>query len=216
MSKQYPVETLHEAKRGCGFRKPSKDGVGIYLMGTGVAEPCERMPFPLQVCPVCGEGIRFFRGFRWVNPTRLFAPNIEPICKAYDIINDVFNIHPRDPHHHEYCAICNPRGVAGEKAGLMWIGKKFYTPTGFIKEAITRGISKKINAVPKDFILGEHWIYLAHQEAVQTSKLKESEQNGQKVLNGTKQENGFKSGIFYIFKHIACRNFNISICSALN
>ena len=82
----------------------------------------------------------------------------------------------------------------------MWIGKKFYTPTGFIKEAITRGISKKINAVPKDFILGEHWIYLAHQEAVQTSKLKESEQNGQKVLNGTKQENGFKSGIFYIFK----------------
>lgn len=74
------IETRHESERGCGFRKSGKDGVGIYLVGDGIFEPCERLPFPLTACPTCGGGIRFGRGWTWISPALLFASDILPLC----------------------------------------------------------------------------------------------------------------------------------------
>jgi hypothetical protein len=52
-----------------------------------------------------------------------------------------------------------------ERAGLMWVGSKFYTPGSFMKEALEVGASKRINAIPKGFVVGETWVILAHRQA---------------------------------------------------
>jgi hypothetical protein len=147
------VITISELKRGCGYRKPAKDGVGIYLMGAGSWEPCERLPFQLQVCPACGEGVRFFPGVRWVTPSLLFDRQHDPKCEP-----------TRAGHVHALCEICNPRG---EKAILVWVGEKFYrVPESFISEAKSMGISKKVNCLPPDLKIGQTRIFLAHKLAV--------------------------------------------------
>jgi len=46
------IETSIESERGCGYRRAGKEGFGIYLIGDTPTEPCERLPFPLVVCPV--------------------------------------------------------------------------------------------------------------------------------------------------------------------
>ena len=49
----------------------------------------------------------------------------------------------------------------------MWVGEKHYkTPGHFLKEANSMGISKRIATVPRDFVVGETWIMLAHMKAV--------------------------------------------------
>jgi hypothetical protein len=144
-----------EGKRGCGYRKAGKEGYGLYLVGEGIFEPCERLPFPLTICPCCGHGIGFFRGFKKINPSRLFAPDAEPICTL------------NSPHNHHGCPLCNPEEVAGDLAGLMWVGKGHYTPAEFTREAMTNGISKKLpgpNSL-KGFEVGKHYVYLAHLQA---------------------------------------------------
>jgi hypothetical protein len=51
---------------------------------------------------------------------------------------------------------------------LHWIGAKFYpTPGDFIEEAQFQGISRKLNAVPADFVVGQDWMFLAHVKGVQ-------------------------------------------------
>ncbi len=149
------VEIVIETERGCGYRKPGKSGVGLYLMGSGSFEPCERLPFPLSVCPCCGGGIGFFRGFKWIIPEQLFNPLNSPIC---------YPLHSAD-HNHTLCLMCNP-ARAGKRAGLMWIGEAFYTPEQFTREAREVGISKKVASIPRGFRLGRDIIYLAHRKAV--------------------------------------------------
>lgn len=151
------VETVIEDVRGCGYRKSGKSGVGLYLMGKGDFESCERLPFPLTVCPCCGGGIGFFRGFKWIIPEQLFNPLNSPICRPQ---------HSTDHNHnHNLCVMCNPIRV-GERAGLMWIGEAFYTPEQFKHEARAVGISKKVASIPRGFKLGKDIIYLAHRKAV--------------------------------------------------
>ncbi len=147
------VQTIIEDKRGCGYRKAGPDGIGLYLMGKGNFEACERLPFPLTVCPCCSGGIGFFRGFKWIQPEQLFNPVNEPVCDG------------NDDHAHDRCVMCTP-SLAGEHAGLMWIGEKFYTPAEVIREARSVGISKKVASVPKDFEIGKDIIFLAHRKAV--------------------------------------------------
>jgi|GEM_PF-2940968 len=53
-----------EARRGCGFRKIN----GLYLVGGGLSAPCDRMPYRLDRCPTCGEGVKFTRGHSWLQP----------------------------------------------------------------------------------------------------------------------------------------------------
>lgn len=146
------VQVSVEQKRGCGFRKPGADGVGIYLVGGGGGQACERLPWALSVCPCCGGGIRQSRGFTWINPAALLngEPECDPILAG---------------HSHTRCPVCNP-DLFGGKAGLMWVGEKYYpTPESFAIEAEQMGISKKIAAIPNGFELGTHFILLAHSKA---------------------------------------------------
>lgn len=154
------VVISYEEARDCGFRKPSKDGVGIYLRGSNTGEDCERLPFPLETCPCCGGGFKYTRGFTWIDPMALLSPYSEPKCTA--ILAD----DPFERHHHEYCWLCNPE-LLGSKAGLIWIGEQHYkSPGQFIEEANRMGISRKIAAIPNGFEVGEHAIFLAHAKGI--------------------------------------------------
>jgi hypothetical protein len=151
------IITSKEEARGCGYRHSGKNGVGLYLMGDGIFTVCERLPFPLDVCPCCGQGTKFSRGFTWIEPAKMFGPNAKPRCEPFDGFVG--------KHNHAACFLCNPPD--GEH-GLMWVGEKFYTPASFLNEAVSRGISKRIASVPRDFKLGETVIYLAHKKAIPT------------------------------------------------
>lgn len=128
-----------EARRGCGFRKVG----GIYLVGDGPTTHCDRMPFELTACDVCGSEIKFSRGFQWMNALKFLG--------RHEGCADEFR-----------CPICDPDD---EKYGLMWVGEKFYTTHSFIEEAIDLGVSKRISNIPKELVLGKTRILLAHNKA---------------------------------------------------
>lgn len=142
-----------EAKRGCGYRKRG----GLYLVGEGNAIGCHRLPMNVHVCPVCSSGIKYSRGFTWFDPFKFFG-NCE-----HEIETDC---------HKHHCNVCFP---PSGKHGLMWIGKKFYTPSEFTAESVRLGVSKRISAIPRNFVLGETWIYLAHLEAGEMPEESETE-----------------------------------------
>lgn len=154
--------TSIEQRRGCGFRKPSKSGVGIYLVGPDVSAPCGRLPFPLQSCPCCGGGIKPARSWTWITPKELLHPPEVPFqCKRTegDFAQQAdFNA----------CFGCPMgRNTPSGQHGLLWIGEKFYpTPTDFVREARMMGVSRKVGAIPRGFVLGETVVYLAHRKAV--------------------------------------------------
>jgi hypothetical protein len=156
------VTVLKEEARGCGYRHSGKDGVGLYLMGGGIFEICERLPFPVGVCPTCGEGTKFSRGFTWITANKLFGVDRPPKCfmdvNTIGIVAEAKVIN----HNHAQCLMCNP---PDGKHGLMWVGEKFYTPGTFLQEAVTRGISKRISTFPTGFKFGETIVYLAHKKA---------------------------------------------------
>lgn len=130
-----------ETKRGCGYRKVG----GIYLVGDYISIPCDRLPYPLDVCPVCGSGIKVGRGMTKINPLNLF--NIHQDC--------VDKFHP--------CFVCDP---TKETAFIMRVGERFYpTPDDFINEGMVQGVSKRIAQIPKGFEVGKTIIYLAHINA---------------------------------------------------
>lgn len=136
------VEVSYEGKRGCGYRK----GGGLYLVSSGTMEPCGKLPIRCEVCPTCGEGIRVARGFTWVDGDKLCDP--EP---------------HGDPSHQLGCPLASPIG----RAGLIWIGEKFYPTTlEFQREARELGVSRRITAVPRDFVVGETLVLLGHRKAI--------------------------------------------------
>lgn len=147
-----------ERERKCGYRKPDATGVGIYFMGGGGEEACERLPFPLHTCPTCGAGFKYSRSFTWIGPQTLFAAGIEPVCDQ--------NIE----HQHEKCPCCNP-AIVGEKAGLVWVGNAYYSPREFLVEAREMGISRKLPSIPRGFEVGRDIIYFAHLLACPGQKL---------------------------------------------
>lgn len=138
------ITTVYDSPRGCGSRKKG----GMYLMSDpGPLMACCKMPIALTVCPCCGEGIKFSRGWSWVD-VRLLNPE---------------NIACSDPQ----AGFCPVNRLTG-KIGLLWVGEKFYTPDSFSKEANILGVSKRIANVPKDLKLGETWVALAHIKVVNT------------------------------------------------
>jgi hypothetical protein len=169
-----------EARRGCGFRKIG----GLYLVGEGIAIGCDRLPFKLDVCPCCNQGIKPTLGFTWVQSS-IFdgdCTNFQSECHAHG------------------CEICKPRSVFRDvkidgqvvktnqlipsKLGLMWVGSRFYnTPSDFITEAQKIGVSKRIAALPKGIQKGD-LVLLAHRQA--TSE----------TIDGKTEK---KAGIFYAF-----------------
>lgn len=156
------VIEVYDAERGCGWRK----GGGLYFMCEGTFMPCGKLPIPLEVCPVCGEGIKFARSWTWINPSKLVEPGQ---CKMRGC---------------EGCVLSDPP----EKAGLLWIGGKFYpTPETWMRESMIQGVSRRIQAVPHGFVLGETWILVAHKSA---------------ILSGydPKGKPLYKPGVFQVFR----------------
>lgn len=128
-----------EGIRGCGYRKVG----GLYLCGSYISVPCDRLPLPLEVCPVCGQGVKVSRGFTKINPYRLWG-----------IHQDCIDFHP--------CFVCDPKD---EVAFIMGVGERYYTPEEFLDEAKRMGVSKRIPFIPKELKLGETIVYLAHPKA---------------------------------------------------
>jgi hypothetical protein len=137
-----------EPKRGCGYRKIG----GYYLVGGGLSASCDRMPYPLDRCRMCGGGVKFTRGHTWLQPS-FFLPIHDPsIC--------------RDA---QPCPVCGPTTVGSIEFGphlLLWIGRGHYTPESYLDESRRLGVSRRLSAVPKGLVLGETWVLLAHLDAV--------------------------------------------------
>jgi hypothetical protein len=154
------VIVSREEPRGCGYRKPSAGGVGIYLVGPKLSSPCGKLPFPLEVCPCCSAGIKPSRGGSWVTPRAHFVKS--PECGNADPIARGRSKRAL-PTACQLCPIGNP---PEGRHGILWIGEKFYRPDEFLIEAQRFGVSRKISAIPKGFELGKTWVYLGHRHAV--------------------------------------------------
>lgn len=141
-----------ESKRGCGYRKVGN----LYFVTDAEGYACDRMPIALTVCPCCGEGVKFSRSFTWIQPTKLFVGDHGDPEAGNGCTCDSF------------CPACFPTNIFGPegKAGLMWVGKKYYSTESFMQETNELGFSKRINTIPNDFKVGRTWIFLAHVEAV--------------------------------------------------
>lgn len=129
-----------EKERGCGFRKVG----GLYLVGDYVPVECDRLPYPLTVCPVCGGGIKVGRGFTKINPLQLLG------------------YHDGCQELRAACHMCRP---TDDIAYLMNVGARYYTPESFLAEGLEQGISKRIAQIPKGFKVGITVIYLSHPKA---------------------------------------------------
>lgn len=133
----YVIHESIEAARGCGYRKEG----GLYLVsGEMELHGCRKLPLPLEVCSTCGLGIKPFRGFGWVNAAEMFKGSLDCIPG---------------------CVIEPPP----ERAGLIWIGEKFYTADAFTLEAMRQGVSRRIKSVPKGLEIGKTVILVAHRQA---------------------------------------------------
>lgn len=157
-----------EAKRGCGYRKVG----GLYLEGGSIPIECDRLPFLLDTCPVCGGGIKLGRGFTRINPLKLFGlhdPGDEGICKD--------NLRP--------CLVCDP---VDEVAFVMLVGEKFYPrPQDFLNEAVIMGVSKKVAFIPRELEVGKTMIFLAHLRACEV-KEPVGVQQAMAILDGSDHE----------------------------
>lgn len=163
--------TIHEVidpVRGCGKRKPG----GLYLVAGDHSQSCCALPLPLTVCPCCGQGIKFFRGFGWIDPVELFQ-YVQCVREDFSIDEKIDQVIYNQPR----CLVENfpPR------IGLMWVGEQFYTPNEFTREAAAVGVSKRIASIPNDFVIGKTWLALAHKKAVPTAE-------------------GFAPGVFMFFR----------------
>jgi len=143
------IEIRIDDKRGCGYRKEG----GLYLiLPEFEAKPCGKLPFPLNKCPTCSQGIKFCRGWTWINGEKLFGKGRCDKDKNLPLNKDCY-----------FCILSNPP----EKMGLLWIGKKFYkTPEDWIKESKEIGISRRIKTIPRGFKIGETWVCVAHIEGI--------------------------------------------------
>jgi len=151
-----------EAKRGCGFRQEG----GLYLMGGRLAAPCCWLPHELNVCPTCGAGIKQARGWTWVTPSAIFAGQECELPAAHFSAPD-----PTAPDGVRLgkwtaCPLTRLEG----RHGLIWVGERFYpTPADFTAEGASLGVSRRINSVPKGFVLGETWVLFAHPKVIKVS-----------------------------------------------
>lgn len=153
---------MTETERGCGWRQVG----GVYLVGTGIKATCDALPIPLKDCPTCGFEVKFSRSIQAVHAGYMAALLSGHVCQ------ETFA-----------CPICYYARVYPDLAAqlskkerrsrgvpslvyFMFVSKKFYTPEGFIQEANTQGISKRIapNSLPRTFVLGQDWVYLVHNE----------------------------------------------------
>jgi hypothetical protein len=163
------IETIHnETRRGCGYRKQG----GTYLMGGGLSIVCGKLPLILETCPCCGGGIKPSRGWTWINPSKLFPAGD---CSLHAV-------------HGFGCVVCPLREPADEKAGLLWIGDKFYSVDAFTTEAAHQGVSRRISQIPRDFEVGKTRVFFAHRKVrSRIVDCTECNGDGQILLDGDDQ-----------------------------
>lgn len=158
-----------EKRRGCGYRKVG----GLYLCGGGIGMTCDRLPLPIEPCPVCAERPRFTRSFESIYALQLFGTH-EWGCNCP-----------------ESCPVCRPPN----RGYLMWVGEE-YTPESFILEGEEMGVSKKIPALPVDLKLREDWVFLAYAKLIPRKG-----KNMLLPFGGEESTRyGFQPGIFYAFR----------------
>ncbi len=135
------ITVCEEGPRGCGYRKEG----GLYLRCDGIGERCGRLPLPCAVCPCCGQGIKPARGWTWIDPRPLVDG------KPCDASMDT-------------CKACPLNGVTS-RAGLLWIGEKFYpTPEAWLDEVARMGVSRRVTQAPHGFEVGKTWVLVAHRK----------------------------------------------------
>jgi hypothetical protein len=172
------VHTSIESPRGCGYRKPSKGGVGIYLVGPSEAVACDRLPFLLEACPCCGGGVKPSRSWAWIEPRALLGVNMGEHWKTPEDWKSKCSL--------AHCMAC-PMGLGAPEGrhGLIWVGEGFYpTPQDFMREAGRMGVSRKLPALPKGFELGKTVVYLAHRKVVPAVMDAEGKEEVEKAKKG--------------------------------
>lgn len=132
-----------EQKRLCGYRKVG----AMYLVGNIYFEGCHRLPVKIPE-------IKFFRGYKEINPYKLIGK-----CNR---IHTSKNVIPSDVGC-VTCSICNPPDE-DLVHGLMFVGEQYYTPGKFIKEVLKLGVSKRISNIPNGLVLGKTIVYLAYKK----------------------------------------------------
>jgi len=166
-----------EKPRCCGYRKVG----ALYLCGEGVPVHCDRIPYKLELCPVCGSGVKMSRGFQWLDWSKYAGEhgNIkdEGECTC-------------STSPWSYCPVCSPAEFP-QPYCLLWVGEHYYSVDEFISEARYMGISKRIAQVPRNMKLGITWTLLAHSYACGSKQ--ELQDNGMMKTVGI-------PGVFYVFK----------------
>lgn len=182
-----------EGPRGCGYRKD-----GVYLVGDGNMEPCERLPMELTVCPCCGQGHKPSRGWTHIHPRTLFADDADPQCWLLGARPEGLTLGELyRGHNHAACAMCDP--PVG-RHGLMWVGSGHYSPESFIKEAQAVGVSKRIPPTAiNEICFGITVCYLAHRAAVPPPSHPDIDLNAISILAG-EGELQPRPGVFFAFK----------------
>lgn len=145
-----------ESKRGCGYRK----GGGTYLCAGRPAAPCGKFPVRLAICPTCHSGVKQTRGWTWIEPAPFFleqtCDQIAPMRSVSSAPNGCFGCPVNDDNVLLSAAL-------RVRAGLLWVGADFYkTPGDFLREGMAMGISRRVSALPNDFVVGQTVIYFAH------------------------------------------------------
>ena len=137
------IRKEQKTRRGCGYRKAG----GLYLVGPPFGSVCDRLAFKLVPCPVCGHEQKFNRGIMQATGIEIFHQShdeerISKVAKkaaagyADDLNTDDIAALVKDGYIKcecpENCPVCYP---TREAAGLMWVGKGYYSPESFSREA---------------------------------------------------------------------------------
>lgn len=195
-----------EARRGCGFRTVGS----TYLVCDDALFPCDRLTYEIpEVCPCCGGGTKFSRGWTWVDPVKFFGGDHVHLSSFLTTSNpDSIVYTPGLPMETlcdcagGHCPVCRP-DLMGKRAALLWVGEKHYTPEEFKREAATLGISKKISGIPRDLELGKTWVLCAHLKAITRENPIVEEMDLESGATGEKQalfETEYFPGVFFAFQ----------------
>lgn len=134
-----------EPRRACNFRKIG----AYYLVGPALTATCDRIPLAIPTCSTCGETLRPNRGYAIIKPNLLWGLHGGALgCP--------------DRNRSVIDPVCTPP----DRAYLMWVGERYYTPESFLEEARQLGVSKRIRTPPKGFVPNLHWVFLAHRKAI--------------------------------------------------
>ncbi len=146
------ITTVREEVRMCGWRKPG----ALYLVAEGLESECGKLPLALGNCPTCGYGIKFSRAWTWIQPAELASQvECDPDKRGRDSCGP--------------CPLSKEEASQRVRDGLLWIGKEHYpTVEDYRNEANRLGVSRRIKGVPRGFVPGDTWVWLAHLEAVPT------------------------------------------------